>query len=49
MVGTLQYKPRTIRVLELRRRHPEWPLSRIGDKVGLSRERVCTPYYTRNS
>jgi len=26
--------------LELRKRHPEWPLARIGEEVGVSRQRV---------
>ena len=40
MVSRRQYKPQTRQVLELRKRHPEWPLARIGEEVGISRQRV---------
>lgn len=35
-----QYRPQTMRVLELRKNHPEWPLMKIGEEVGISRQRV---------
>lgn len=32
--------PRTTQIFELRRRHPDWPLARIGDEVGVSKQWV---------